>query len=258
LRFFFISNKSFIFLYKYVIMNYPGYPIQVGAQNDLVKAIQEQLNVKGFGPLKIDGDFGAYTLADVEAFQKANHLSMDGVVGPQTWDALFRSQQQKSEISSVALEIITSQIGQKEIPHGSNSGPMVNEYLHSVGLDPGYPWCQALVFWSYNQAALLAGKANPVVRTGGVMNCWNSTVIASKIDSATALKSPKLILPGYQMILDFGGGVGHTGLVESLVGTTLITIEGNSNTDGSRDGEMVVRQSKRTLNDKTLKGFISY
>ncbi len=239
-------------------MNYPGQPITQGAQGDIVKAIQKQLNIKGYGPLKPDGDFGNQTLADVEAFQQAHHLDADGIIGHATWSALFSEPQPASGIAGIALQVITSQLGQKEIPHGSNSGPMVNEYLKSVGLNPGYAWCQSLVYWSYNQAALKAGLHNPVVRTAGVMDCWLKTPAASRINAADAIANPQLVLPGYQMILDYGQGTGHTGLVESLNGVSLTTIEGNSNTDGSRDGEMVVRQTKRTLNDKVLKGFIKY
>ena len=37
-----------------------------------------------------DGIFGPKTLSSVEAFQRANHLAADGVVGPLTWTALLR------------------------------------------------------------------------------------------------------------------------------------------------------------------------
>ena len=38
--------------------------------------------------IAIDGDFGPNTELSVKAFQKDNDLFVDGVVGPQTWDAL--------------------------------------------------------------------------------------------------------------------------------------------------------------------------
>jgi peptidoglycan hydrolase-like protein with peptidoglycan-binding domain len=37
----------------------------------------------------MDGIFGAKTLAAVRAFQRSRGLTVDGVVGPLTWGALF-------------------------------------------------------------------------------------------------------------------------------------------------------------------------
>jgi len=90
------------------------------------------------------------------------------------------------------------------------------------------------------------------------MDCWNRTTADKRINAADTIANSGLILPGYQMILDYGHGTGNTGLVESINGVSLVTIEGNSNNNGSRDGEMVVRQTRRTLKDKALKGFIKY
>jgi peptidoglycan hydrolase-like protein with peptidoglycan-binding domain len=36
----------------------------------------------------VDGKYGEDTQAAVEAYQRLNDLDVDGVVGPQTWDAL--------------------------------------------------------------------------------------------------------------------------------------------------------------------------
>lgn len=58
-----------------------------GAKGDLVNILQRALTAKGF-PTPIDGDFGAATRRRVVAFQRANGLRADGVVGTQTWVAL--------------------------------------------------------------------------------------------------------------------------------------------------------------------------
>lgn len=55
-----------------------------------VAVIQFQLNTQGFGPLAEDGHFGPVTDAAVRKFQNARHLTVDGVVGPQTWRALLQ------------------------------------------------------------------------------------------------------------------------------------------------------------------------
>jgi hypothetical protein len=64
-------------------------PVARGAVGDLVVWIQEHLASAGFA-VAIDGDFGRRTRAAVRAFQTANGLAPDGVVGPLTWHALLR------------------------------------------------------------------------------------------------------------------------------------------------------------------------
>lgn len=62
--------------------------LRLGAKGPAVVELQKKLAAKGFSPGAADGDFGQKTLVAVKAFQKANHLTADGVVGPQTWAAL--------------------------------------------------------------------------------------------------------------------------------------------------------------------------
>jgi len=163
-------------------------------------------------------------------------------------------------LASAALHIAQSQLGQSEKPVGSNSGPMVNEYLRSVGLNPGYAWCQAFVYWCYDAAAKKLGASNPVVRTAGVHDCWNHSKkgrAITKVPKAEVLLHPETVAPGDQIILSFGGNKGHTGIVEKAEGGRVHTIEGNSNNNGSREGYEVVRHV-RSIKDKALLGFIKY
>ncbi len=161
-----------------------------------------------------------------------------------------------TRIGEVALSIAISQLGQQEQPKGSNSGPMVDQYLASVGLKPGYAWCQAFVHWCYQEAAKVAKVPSLVPRTGGVAACWKTTK-GRKISLAQAKDDPSLIKPGYQFVLLFHGGVGHTGIVERVEGNVIHTIEGNSNDDGSREGYEVVRHT-RVIGGLALVGFIEY
>ncbi|WP_067929600.1 peptidoglycan-binding protein [Alicyclobacillus shizuokensis] len=70
---------------------YPGHLIQTGSRGTYVKEIQERLNKLGYSAGTADGIFGPKTLSAVKTFQRAHHLAIDGIVGPQTWDALFSS-----------------------------------------------------------------------------------------------------------------------------------------------------------------------
>ena len=53
-----------------------------------VEEIQKLLQAKGFSPGLIDGGFGPRTKAAVVAFQRANNLIIDGIVGPLTLERL--------------------------------------------------------------------------------------------------------------------------------------------------------------------------
>lgn len=60
--------------------------ILMGSRGDAVKAVQAKLvELKyGVGPGGLDGVYGPNTKQAVEAFQKANGLTVDGIVGPAT------------------------------------------------------------------------------------------------------------------------------------------------------------------------------
>ena len=69
---------------------YPGVILRRGMQGPSIRQVQERLNQLGANPrLATDGVFGPATEAAVRAFQSRNGLNADGVVGPNTWNALF-------------------------------------------------------------------------------------------------------------------------------------------------------------------------
>lgn len=63
--------------------------IKKGSKGEAVELLQELLVVKGY-VLVIDGDFGPKTEAAVKDFQNKQHLKVDGIVGPLTWNALCK------------------------------------------------------------------------------------------------------------------------------------------------------------------------
>ena len=52
-------------------------------KGDAVEVVQSVVNTN------IDGSFGPKTDTAVKSFQKANGITVDGIVGPQTWEAIF-------------------------------------------------------------------------------------------------------------------------------------------------------------------------
>ena len=54
-----------------------------------VELVQRQLRDKGHDPGGVDGVYGRMTAAAVKGFQRHRGLKADGVVGRNTWNALF-------------------------------------------------------------------------------------------------------------------------------------------------------------------------
>lgn len=63
--------------------------VRSGDQNVRVRYIQERLAALGFYEGQITTGFYNRTISAVKAFQKHNGLKVDGVVGQETWEALF-------------------------------------------------------------------------------------------------------------------------------------------------------------------------
>ena len=65
--------------------------LQYGDQNDLVAALQSRLAELGYYEAKVSGGYYKITQNAVRAFQAHNGLTVDGVAGQQTQEALFAS-----------------------------------------------------------------------------------------------------------------------------------------------------------------------
>lgn len=257
---------------------YPGFPIRSGSQHaDAVKAIQSRLKElripesSGGKPLVIDGIFGPSSEAALMLFQsrsldsKGRALEVDGIAGPMTWAALFDQKPSTFKVHtgcllSQVIDIAASQVGVLEDAGRPNRGEKVDEYVRSTGLNPegGHAWCVCFLYWCFAEAAKAAGVANPMPKTAGVLDLWNKAGNSGlmRIGHSHATANPQSVTPGMIFILDTGGGFGHAGLVKSIQGVTLRTIEGNTtNKSGSREGIGVFDRNVRKI-ASINKGFI--
>ena len=256
---------------------FPGRVVKIGEPDaSVVLALQRRLNAVGCGPIDVDGVFGPQTAAAVKLYQArfpdldGQPLRVDGLVGAVTWAALFgRSSvpvpaSASDPLLAAVLAFAASQLGVMEKPPGSNRGPEVDRYLRSVGLDPtrgSYPWCAAFVYYCFKQAAARLGCRNPAIRTASVLDHWSRAGQAgiTRVTAAAAHLNESLVKPGLVFLIDTGdpGGAGHAGLVSGVAAGKLVTIEGNTNDGGSREGVGVFRRDGRRIRDVNL-GFVDY
>jgi peptidoglycan hydrolase-like protein with peptidoglycan-binding domain len=84
--------------------------LQKGSTGDVVNSLQTVLTNGAVGqwvttPQGIDGDFGPHTQASVEAFQSWGGVTVDGVVGDQTWSVSLHAASSTLE-SAVGLNFV--------------------------------------------------------------------------------------------------------------------------------------------------------
>ncbi|TKC59232.1 peptidoglycan-binding protein [Pedobacter hiemivivus] len=137
---------------------------------------------------------------------------------------LFSSSTVEQE-SDMLIAIAQSQVGVKEAK-GNNDGVEVEAYLAVADLKKGEPWCAAFLSWVFKQA----GHHQP--RTG-----WSPALFPE--DRKVKTPSPGLVFGIYFLTLK---RIAHCVIVERVKGSWVTGIEGNTNLNGSRDGDGVYRK----------------
>jgi len=111
---------------------------------------------------------------------------------------------------------------------GKNDGERVETYLRVVNLKKGAPWCAAYISWLFAQE----GLARP--RTG-----WSPDLFPRSRLARSAL-------PGNLIGIYFPElkRIAHVGLITGIDGDYVLSIEGNTNVTGSREGDGVYRKRR--------------
>jgi hypothetical protein len=261
-------------------MKYPGRIIKQGESDaSIVAALKTKLNemmgVTNDPEQRLDPanpTFGPRMKALVKLFQTRHvdttgrPLKADGEVGSLTWEALFgpksvpTSTKPAGSYLTRVLEIAAGEEAKKvrERPRNSNKGPEVSEYLRRTGVPPGLAWCCAFIYWSFDEAAKAMDRDNPMFKTAGCLNHWNNAERAGarRIKKSQAVNDTSLVRAGQIFIMDFGGGKGHTGLIERVDGGMITTIEGNTDASRTREGGGVYRLTRKIV--EVNKGFVDY
>jgi len=148
-----------------------------------------------------------------------------------------------------ALRIASGYVGVRET--GRNMGPEVDVFLRSVGLGPGYAWCAAFVHHCFDRGSAAEGLDNPCPHTAGALRLWDLCPSKWQIKP----ENHASVQPGDVFVIDHNHGLGHVGFVESVRDDgTLVTIEGNTSGNGSREGDGVYRRTRRR--DEVNRGYL--
>jgi hypothetical protein len=151
-----------------------------------------------------------------------------------------------SQKASQFISIIQKYLGKKEEP--GNKGPMVTDFLKKTGIGTGNPWCMAFVYAIFDE---FTGGLNPLVKTAAVRHHWNNIPAGvTKITRADAVKDPSKVKAGQIFYKSRGVDTGHTGIVVSVSGNTVTTVDGNSSDS--------VKLNRYNISDASTLGFADY
>lgn len=193
----------------------------VGELHQRLVEAGEQIDV---GELR-SATFGKSTLIAVQDFQarhvdpRGRGLTVDGVVGPMTWAALANPRepvekfiadgwrQEPSMTNHEAMHAVmaaVAEIGQKEIPPGSNRGPRIDLYN---GPDyVGSPYCANFASWAWSRTP----AGSPFGKKASALKLYSWAKTNGKL-----LEPVAAVSPGDIGIILRSGGRGHVELVVS-------------------------------------------
>ena len=185
----------------------------------------------------------------VKAVQKLLGISADGADGPVTWNAMLAKLSTKEPVvfgGSIPEKMVLlarEEIGVSEVD-GTNCGPRVDEYKAATWLDAdkGWPWCAAFICWLIKEAIEEDVKGFQRPRTAGA---WDFENWAKKESAhGVELRKPtnEDIKAGDIVIFTFC----HIALAVKDIDPSgyVITIEGNTNGAGSREGGSVLEKKR--------------
>jgi hypothetical protein len=185
----------------------------------------------------------------VKAVQKLLGVSADGADGPVTWNAILSELSTKKDIMNgkdipeKMVALAREEIGVSEVD-GTNCGPRVDEYKAATWLDPdkGWPWCAAFICWLVREAINGEDIKFKRPRTAGA---WDFENWAKQQDGkGVDLRKPSNedIKAGDIVVFTFS----HIGLAVKDIDSSgyVVTIEGNTNGAGSREGGSVLEKKR--------------
>jgi len=212
----------------------------------------------------IDGDFGAATEQSVKRFQKAESLPIDGIVDSDVFEKLSKPLKTAFETPLIGFEIrelilnaanlhLHANPYELTIDGNSNSGPWVRSYMDGHEGEDWF-WCMGFVQTIVDQAASMIAKNFESIMP---LTYSCDTVAMTGIRNGNLLRfeevqdDPTKVSPGDIFLVQKSpSDWTHTGIIISVGDETFETIEGNTNNDGSHNGNRVCKRIRNFMNSK--------
>ncbi len=212
----------------------------------------------------IDGDFGPATVKAVKNFQQANTFSKTGIVDSELFHKMcstlqnaFQTNLTSTDLRNLVVEVAQLHLSQFPmelmIKNQTNTGPWVRSYMDgNEGVN--WLWCMGFVQTVIDQAFSKLGKDFTTMMplsyscdTVGTIGVEKKVLIRNEQFKA----DPLLVKKGDIFLLrkskfDWI----HTGIILEVGTETIETIEGNTNADGSRNGNGVYRRIRNFQKSK--------
>jgi peptidoglycan hydrolase-like protein with peptidoglycan-binding domain len=224
-------------------------PFGKDARGKQVKLVQELLCLHD-RKVAPDGDFGDATEAALRAFQAASNLQATGRADQSSVEALLQPllraiEPDPNPAANLAAQVV--RVAKRHLAEhplevgGQNAGPWVRLYTDGrEGVN--WPWCAGFLSYVVGQACGDL-KARPPVKS--TLSCdllaTDGQAKGLFVPAGPAVKPE----PGWIFLRKRAAGDwDHAGLVAEVNPTVFITVEGNTNDEGSREGFEVCSRAR--------------
>lgn len=142
-------------------------------------------------------------------------------------------------------------IGKSLETDGPNDGPDIREWLGERGITSPAAWCAAFACAQIHEAARSMGLTLEMRYSAGALRLLD-------LNPLLVLDAPET---GCLVVWDHGGGKGHVGIVTGVTTVSgelasIQVIAGNTNLEGSREGNAVVERGFPFPQARRLAGYI--
>jgi len=116
--------------------------VQQGSNGNAVSAVQSQIQSRGDGAnqITVDGSFSPVTDDAVRAFQTLVGLSVDGIVGPQTWNYLVNGYLAAPDPQTAAQDVFSAWEANDQEQAAKNATPAAVAEIFAEGFSPANGW----------------------------------------------------------------------------------------------------------------------
>lgn len=212
------------------------------------RAVQELLCLAGHSVV-VDGKIGPASLAAIAAFRAQKSLGGGAGIDQALMDALaqpllkaLRPIAARARFGDTVVAIAEQHRAEhpREIG-GANRGPWVRLYMDG-NEGPAWLWCAGFVTYLLERAAEAHKQKSPLPHTFSCdtigMAALQSKTLIRNVNLATANPGDLFLIP--KTTFDWV----HVGIVVGSANGVLVTIEGNTNDDGSREGHEVCKRTR--------------